>query len=105
MKRFSIGRFALGFISTTLAAAVPACGGEIDGSSSAGPTPSANANMSAVDIVAAEAERAIATTPDRFFADARHAFVRRNVLLDPNGAGHVRFDRTFLGLKVLGGDF
>lgn len=27
------------------------------------------------------------------------------MFVDQSGAGHVRFDRTFLGMKVIGGDF
>ncbi|TBR10064.1 MAG: M4 family peptidase [Lysobacter sp.] len=32
------------------------------------------------------------------------AFVARQVLVDANGTEHVRFDRTYLGLPVIGGD-
>ncbi len=32
-------------------------------------------------------------------------YIVRGVLLDPDGGAHVRFDRSFRGLRVLGGDF
>ena len=35
---------------------------------------------------------------------AEHAFRARDVVLDANGAEHVRFDRYYRGLEVLGGD-
>jgi hypothetical protein len=35
----------------------------------------------------------------------QYAVTVTDVLHDPNGAAHVRMDRTFAGLPVLGGDF
>ena len=37
-------------------------------------------------------------------ASSNDAFVTRDVIVDPNGDEHVRFDRTFRGLRVIGGD-
>lgn len=33
------------------------------------------------------------------------AFLAKNVIVDADGTEHVRFDRTFRGLRVIGGDF
>ena len=37
-------------------------------------------------------------------ADAADAFIARDTIVDANGTEHVRFDRTYRGLPVLGGD-
>lgn len=47
---------------------------------------------------------AIKKASSRINADTRHAFVARDVIIDKDGTEHVRFDRTFRGLPVLGGD-
>jgi zinc metalloprotease ZmpA len=71
---------------------------------------------------AAMAASVLAAPPDRAAAIARalafigqnqgsvhggagQAFVARDVVADADGAEHVRFDRTYRGLRVLGGDF
>ena len=38
-------------------------------------------------------------------ASAADQFVARDVIVDANGTEHVRFDRTYHGLAVIGGDF
>jgi Zn-dependent metalloprotease len=71
---------------------------------------------------AATAASVLAAPPDRAAAIARalafigekpafvhggagQAFVARDVVTDADGSEHVRFDRTYRGLRVLGGDF
>jgi zinc metalloprotease ZmpA len=71
---------------------------------------------------AATAASVLAAPPDRAAAIARalafigekpafvhggvgQAFVARDVVADADGSEHVRFDRTYRGLRVLGGDF
>jgi Zn-dependent metalloprotease len=44
------------------------------------------------------------SNPAAAIADADHSFVARSVVLDKNGAEHVRLDRLYKGLRVLGGD-
>ncbi|MCP2335154.1 M4 family metallopeptidase [Actinomadura rupiterrae] len=50
------------------------------------------------------AEKALAAHPGQAHARSGHAFVPRSVVVDKNGAAHVRFDRTFKGMPVYGGD-
>ena len=38
-------------------------------------------------------------------ASTADQFVARDVIVDANGTEHVRFDRTYHGLAVIGGDF
>ena len=40
-----------------------------------------------------------------FGLDADQALTVRSTSVDPDGTSHVRFDRTFKGLPVVGGDF
>ncbi len=46
----------------------------------------------------------IRANPVLAHASGSDAFVTRDVIVDPNGDQHVRFDRTFRGLRVIGGD-
>jgi len=46
----------------------------------------------------------IAAFPGYSQDGAGHGYVLRDTMLDPDGAEHVRFDRTFRGLRVIGGD-
>ena len=38
-------------------------------------------------------------------ASANDAFIARDVIVDANGTEHVRFNRTYAGMPVIGGDF
>jgi Zn-dependent metalloprotease len=42
--------------------------------------------------------------PGRSLSGGEHSYVARDALIDDDGAQHVRFDRTFRGLPVIGGD-
>lgn len=46
----------------------------------------------------------IKANPALVHASSGDAFVTRDVIVDPNGDQHVRFERTFRGLRVIGGD-
>jgi Zn-dependent metalloprotease len=46
----------------------------------------------------------LASNPNLVLHDADHAFSARDVIRDSDGDEHVRFDRTYKGLRVLGGD-
>jgi zinc metalloprotease ZmpA len=48
---------------------------------------------------------AIRNNPAEVRAGAGQVFLARSVVADPDGATHVRFERTYNGLRVLGGDF
>jgi zinc metalloprotease ZmpA len=50
------------------------------------------------------AQRAISNHAAALRDGARQAFSVRDVVTDADGASHVRFDRTYAGLRVLGGD-
>ncbi|RFU42295.1 peptidase [Actinomadura logoneensis] len=50
------------------------------------------------------AEKALAAHPGKAHAKSGHAFVPRTVVVDKKGAADVRFDRTYKGLPVYGGD-
>ena len=54
--------------------------------------------------VAARALARVKADPVLAFAGANDGFVTRDVIVDPNGDQHVRFDRTYRGLRVIGGD-
>jgi Zn-dependent metalloprotease len=61
----------------------------------------------AVEIHAVAAARALARVqadPMLAHAGANDGFVTRDVIVDRNGDQHVRFDRTYRGLRVIGGD-
>ena len=47
----------------------------------------------------------IGQNPASVHGGAGQAFVARDVVADADGSEHVRFDRTYRGLRVLGGDF
>jgi zinc metalloprotease ZmpA len=46
----------------------------------------------------------IAHNQDRARTSGHDAFTARDVIVDANGTEHVRFDRTYDGLRVIGGD-
>jgi len=50
------------------------------------------------------ADRLLAGQKTSLRASAKEAFSRRAELLDADGTAHVRYDRTYAGLPVLGGD-
>lgn len=52
----------------------------------------------------ARARNHIASFPARTFHGPDHSYHVRDVILDSNGAEHVRFDRRYKGLDVIGGD-
>jgi len=76
--------------------------------SSAAATPSTASATAARGAAEATAEARAVATADRHSArlglGAAERLVRRDVVLDAGGAQHVRFDRTYAGLPVLGGD-
>jgi Zn-dependent metalloprotease len=55
-------------------------------------------------VALARASAAVAAHPAALHAGSADAFRSRGVLLDRNGASHVRYDRSYGGLPVLGGD-
>jgi len=57
-------------------------------------------NQAAVD----QAQAAIRANPAATRLSAADAFTARSVIVDRNGTQHVRFDRTYNGLRVIGGD-
>jgi zinc metalloprotease ZmpA len=57
------------------------------------------------DAALLRALNAVRDNPADVRAGAGQAFVARSVVVDSDGAAHVRFDRTYYGLRVLGGDF
>ena len=62
--------------------------------SSSTPTPSVAAEQSRADAVRSHLK-----------LPSSEKLIVRSVLSDPDGTVHVRYDRTFQGLSVLGGDF
>lgn len=60
----------------------------------------------AADPAAAEARalKHIANFSNRTLHGPDHTYTVRDVIVDPNGAEHVRFDRRYKGLDVVGGD-
>src|SRR4051812_22153493 len=52
----------------------------------------------------ANARKALWDHPDEARIVAAQQLVPRNVVVDPDGAAHVRFDRKFRGLPVHGGE-
>jgi Zn-dependent metalloprotease len=66
------------------------------------------AAQAAVDRNGPAAQRAIdqlKTHAADIYASGADSFTVRDVVLDANGTQHVRFDRSYQGLKVIGGDF
>jgi Zn-dependent metalloprotease len=63
-------------------------------------------SSNAADAAAAEARARAHLTGQsaRLFSDAQQSFAARDVIIDANGTEHVRFDRSFKGLRVIGGD-
>jgi len=55
--------------------------------------------------VADHARQLLRQSPAAAQAAANDQFVERDVIRDPSGAEHVRFNRTYGGLEVIGGDF
>ncbi|WP_428310045.1 M4 family metallopeptidase [Hydrocarboniphaga sp.] len=66
------------------------------------------AAQAAPDLAGAAAQRAIdqlKTHAAQIHASAADTFKVRDVVVDADGAQHVRFERSYQGLKVIGGDF
>ncbi|MDX2971319.1 M4 family metallopeptidase [Kribbella solani] len=80
---------ALGLTSATTASGTPT------GSAAAKPSPAA---------AVADARAAISSNLNALRATSADAFVVKDVIVDADGASHVRMDRTIGGLPVLGGD-
>jgi Zn-dependent metalloprotease len=59
----------------------------------------------AANPVADHARQLVRQNPAAVHAAAADEFVERDVIRDPSGAEHVRFQRTYAGLDVIGGDF
>jgi Zn-dependent metalloprotease len=53
---------------------------------------------------AARARASIAANPRLFLAGPDDGFVLRDVIVEPDGREHVRFDRTYRDLPIVGGD-
>lgn len=51
------------------------------------------------------AQQSLAAQPAMAKSSASDAYQVKRVIIDANGASHVRFDRTYKGMPVLGGDF
>ncbi len=94
MKSSTGGAVALALLATALASPTAAGASETRSSTATGSA------AVAVD----RAATAIATHPDALHASAADAFRSRGVVLDRDGASSVRYNRTFRGLSVLGGD-
>jgi Zn-dependent metalloprotease len=90
MKSRIGGAAALALLAAALA--TPA----VAGPAGAAPTPAARAVERAAAVIAA--------SPGVLHAGAADAFRSRGVVLDRDGGSHVRYDRAFHGLPVLGGD-
>ena len=52
----------------------------------------------------AKARRHIATFTAHSLNDAEHTYETKDVIVDDDGAQHVRFDRRLRGMRVIGGD-
>jgi Zn-dependent metalloprotease len=52
----------------------------------------------------ANAQKALAAHPQQAHSVSAHKFTARSVVVDKSGEADVRFDRTYHGLKVYGGD-
>ncbi|WP_299690873.1 M4 family metallopeptidase [Hydrocarboniphaga sp.] len=52
-----------------------------------------------------KAEQQIKAHAAAVFSSSAERYKMRDVILDANGAQHVRFDRSYNGLRVIGGDF
>jgi Zn-dependent metalloprotease len=83
----------------TLAALAAGCG-----STGPDPAPSGATPRAATSNAAARALAFLDAHPDLALAGAGHAFAARAVLAEDDGAEHVRFDRTYRGVRVVGGD-
>jgi len=57
------------------------------------------------DAAIGRAQDALRARPALALAAPGERYVARDVVLDADGAEHVRFDRSFAGLPVIGGDF
>ncbi|MEK8047010.1 M4 family metallopeptidase [Ideonella margarita] len=65
-----------------------------------------SSTSNAADLAAAEARARghIAAESARTMHDAQHSYAARDVIIDDDGTEHVRFDRQYKGLRVIGGD-
>jgi len=84
----------LKFTTLALAAALLAVGS----AHAAEPAPAEARRMEA------QARSHIAAFPGRTMHGAEHAYTLRDAIVDDDGSQHTRFDRTFRGLRVVGGD-
>ncbi|WP_406344658.1 M4 family metallopeptidase [Streptomyces sp. NBC_00648] len=57
------------------------------------------------DAAVRDADSAVGAHADALAVTAAQGTSVRNVIVDPDGSRHVRYDRTYRGLPVLGGDF
>jgi len=57
------------------------------------------------DAAIGRAQDALRARPALAFAGPGESFTARDVVLDADGSQHVRFERNFAGLPVIGGDF
>lgn len=82
------------------AVATLACAGLLSGLAQARP----DAHPSAAHPAVARALAHLQTAPQALAAGGGHGFVLRDLIIDADGSEHVRFERRFHGLKVIGGD-
>ena len=94
MKRLTTG-LALGCALVAAAAAVPAAASALPGASTPGPVvrPGVQAEQAKVGSMA-----------HALRLDKREQLQVKDVITDADGATHVRYERTFAGLRVIGGD-
>jgi Zn-dependent metalloprotease len=90
--------------STAAAAAALLLATALPGTASAAPAaPQASPDRRAAAV--ARAENAVAVRAASLGFGARQELVVKDVIVDADGSEHVRFDRTYADLPVLGGDF
>lgn len=65
---------------------------------------SAPAQAADTDAAVARALAAIQAFPQRTLHGAGHSYQLRDAVIDADGTEHVRFERRFLGMRVIGGD-
>ncbi len=93
--------------ATSAASAAPAAkapAAKAPGSRKQRPTKPAGVRKPSPDAAATEARKQLAKTPALVRGSDRERYSVRTVVVDDDGSRHVRIDRTYRGLPVLGGD-
>ncbi len=110
MRRTIIRSLALGTTALLTATALGAQPGNASGptgstaSLTSGTATSVNRALDSTDRAARAAITGLAAHPRDALRTKGQKFVARDAVLDRNGASHVRLDRTYRGLPVVGGD-